>query len=273
MQQLWRRNIALTLGVKDTDEAVKITDLRIIFQVEKNSESNPNTAKISVYNISPETRSIAEKEGAVALLEVGYQDNLEQLFYGDITKSYISRQGSDWVTTVECGDGDQALRSTHIDKSYAPGTDLKTVIADTVKSFKDQGQVIIGSLLGVKSEKAQNGLAATGSSKDILDKLAEKMGLEWSVQDNILQVVPKDSDLGDDAVLLTPETGLIGTPVIREKEGIEFTALIQTTRFMPGRLVTIQSSLVNGSYKIKSVNFAGDSHGPAFYATGQGEPI
>jgi hypothetical protein len=218
---------------------------------------------------------LVEQPRAMVILEVGYGQRIEQLFYGDITRAYVSRQGPDWVTTVECGDGSQALRSTHIDKSYAPGTDLKQVITDVAKSFVDQGKVVMGSLLGVKSEKAQSGIALSGGSKTILDDLAAKQDLEWSVQNNTLQVLPKAKDSGLRAVLLTPSTGLIGSPVKREIDngpGVEFKALIQP-QLIPGRLVKIQSREIDGLFKLNAVAFQGDTHGQAFYANGKAVQI
>ena len=271
MDRLWQRYIAVTIGTKGGGEAVKFDGLRIVFQVEKTSESTANTAKISVYNLSGKGRALAEKEKAIVILEVGYGDSIEQLFYGDITRAYISRQGPDWVTTMECGDGSEALRSVHIDKSYAPGTDLKQVIRDVAQSIVDKGEVVMGSLLGIESDKAQGGISLSGRSKTILDELTAKQGLEWSVQDNVLQILPKDQDNGLQAVLLTPETGLVGSPVKREVEGglgVEFKALIQP-RLVPGRLVRIESREVDGDYKLVEVKFAGDTHADAFYAAGK----
>lgn len=275
MDYLWQRYVAVTFGNKENSEAVKFDGLRVIFQVEKNSESNPNTAKISVHNLGAQGRALAERKNAIVILEVGYGERIEQLFYGDITRAYISRQGPDWVTTVECGDGSDALRSVHIDKSYAPGTDLKQVIKDVAQSFVDQGKVVMGSLLGIESEKAQSGIALSGSSKPILDDLTAKQGLEWSIQDNTLQVLPEDRDSGLQAVLLTPETGLIESPVKREVNGgmgVEFKALIQP-QLTPGRLVKIQSREIEGVYKLNEVAFQGDTHGQPFYASGKAVQI
>jgi hypothetical protein len=270
-QRLFKRRVAVTIGNASSSEAVRHDRLRVIFQVEKTSESNANTAKISVFNMSDRGRALAEKEKSFVLLEAGYGDRIEQLFYGDITRAYISHQGPDWVTTVECGEASNALRSVHIDKSYAPGTDLKQVVKDVAQGFVDQGKVVIGSLLGVKSQKSQSGLALSGPGQTILDDLAAKLGLEWSIQGNALQVLPRDKDLGLQAVLLSSATGLIGSPVRRELEGgqgVEFSALIQP-QLLPGRLVRIESRHVTGLYKIRSVSFAGDTHGQPFYASGK----
>jgi len=271
MDQLFSRYAAVTIGGKQSGEAVRWDGLRVVFQVEKNSESHANTAKISVYNLGEKGRALAEEENAFVRLEVGYGAHIEQLFLGDISRAYVSRQGPDWVTTVECGDGAAALRSVHIDKSYAPGVDYKDVIDDVVQSFVDQGKIVVGSLLGVKSERAQTGIAVSGSSKDVLDDLAARQGLEWYIESNALYMLERGVDAGRRAVLLTPETGLVGSPIRREVDGgmgVEFKSLIQT-ELVPGRLVRIESRAVTGDYKLRAVAFAGDTHGQAWYATGQ----
>jgi hypothetical protein len=268
MTVFWDRYAAVTLGGKDSGRAEKFEELRIIFQVEKTSESNANTAKISVYNLSSKGRALVEEKKAFVLLEAGYRNSFAQLFIGDITRAYITRQGPDWVTTAECGDGALALRSTHVDKSYAPGTDYMDIIKDVAQSFVDQGRVVIGSLLGVKSEKTQSGLSVSGSSQKVLDELTGKQDLEWFIQDNTLQMMPKDSGSGLEAVLLTPQTGLIGTPIKREVDGgagVEFKALLQP-ELVPGRMVKIESRQVNGFFKLRQVAFAGDTHGQPWYA-------
>lgn len=271
MTVFWNRYAAVTLGSKESGRALKFEQLKIVFQVEKTSESSANTAKISVYNLSDQGRALAEGQKAFVLLEAGYTDAFGQLFVGTIRRAYISRQGPDWVTTVECGDGGQALRATHIDKSYAPGTDYKQIIQDVAKSYVDQGRIVIGSLIGIQSEKAQTGLSVSGSSQSVLDDLTAKQGLEWSIQDETLQILPKQTDIGRQAVLLTPQTGLVGSPIRREVDsgaGVEFTALIQPALF-PGRRVKIESRQINGFYKLRQVSFSGDTHGQAWYAAGK----
>jgi len=274
MNELFGRNIAVTIGSRDTGQATKLSDLRAIFQVEKNAESFPNTAKISIYNLASSSRALVRAVDPFIMLEVGYKDRLSILYVGDVARAYISRQGPDWVTTAECGDGRNAIRRVHVDRSYAAGIDYKTIITDVARSLVDEGKVVLGSMLGIESKKASRGDVISGMGKDEMDRLTENQGLEWSIQNNTLQVVPKDTALPDAAVLLSPKTGLVGVPVLRDtsdgKSGVEFRALI-IPGIAPGRLVQIaceQNQTVNGRYKIESVSFSGDTHGQAWYANG-----
>ena len=266
MGKLFDRKIAVSFGVKGS-EGKKITDLRIIFEIEKTSESNPNTIKIQIFNLNKDSWAVLEntKSDLSIILELGYKDEpMEILFKGDITKASHTRQGADIVTTIEAGDGTKGLMNATLDKSYKAGTDEKNVIKDLVNTIKESGSIVVGNLSKLKTNISQNGLSISGMSKDLLDKLVKKQDLEWNIQDNVLQILEPKGNTGEEAIKLTPQTGLIGTPVKRE-DGIEFTALIQTTKMKPGRLIHIESRDITGNYRVRTVSYKGDTHGNEWY--------
>ena len=273
MGLLWQRKVNAIFGVKGED-GVKVSGLRVAFDIDKTPQSTANNAKISIYNLNESNRDLLknDKENLFIILEVGYQDEIDQLWVGDIKRSTTGRKGADFVTTIESEDGGQAIREARIDKSYAPGTNIKSIIGDLANTLKDAGGVAIGTLSRVKDEVTQNGFTASGISKIVLDDLAEKQDLEWSIQDNEVQFLEPDQDTGEEVVLLTPETGLIGSPVSREK-GIEFKALIQTTKIRPGRPVKIQSRQFDGLYRINKAKYQGDTHDKAWYITAEATEV
>ena len=270
MGLLWRRKASVTFGVKG-EEGIKVTDLRIAFDIEKTSESNANTAKVTIYNLNENNRDLLKnKENLFIILDVGYLNgDIDQLLIADISRSSTKRQGSDFITVIECEDGGQALTEARVDKSYAPGTNLKSVTSDVVNSFVDAGQVAIGTLSRVKDEIAQNGITVSGVSKVIMDDLVEKQDLEWSIQDNEVQVMEPLQDTGEEIVFLTPDTGLIGSPILREK-GIEFKALIQSTKIRPGRAVNLESRQFKGLYRVNKARYQGDTHDKTWYVICEG---
>lgn len=270
MGLLWQRKASVTFGVKG-EEGTKVEDLRIAFDIEKTRESNANTAKVTIYNLNENNRDLLKnKEDLFVILNVGYQGgDVDQLLIADITRSSTKRQGPDFITVIECEDGGQALTEAHIDKSYAPGTNLKSVISDVVNSFVEAGEVAVGTLSRVKDEIAQNGITVSGVSKVIMDDLIEKQDLEWSIQDNEVQVMEPLQDTGEEVVFLTPDTGLIGSPILREK-GIEFKALIQSTKIRPGRPVNLESRQFEGLYRINKARYQGDTHDKTWYVLCEG---
>ena len=272
MGLLWKRKANVIFGVKG-EQGVKVSGLRIIFDIDKTPESVPNTAKISIYNLNETNRDLLKnEENLFIILEVGYGDEIDQLWIGDIKRSSTGRVGADFVTSIESEDGGQAIREARIDKSYAPGVDLKTVIQDVANTMRDAGNVVVGTLSRVKSEVAQNGLTISGISKVIMDDLIEKQDLEWSIQDNEVLFLEPEQDTGEEVVLLTPQTGLIGSPISREK-GIGFKALIQTTKIRPGRPVKIQSRQFDGLYRVNKAKYQGDTHEKPWYITGEASEV
>ena len=281
MSQLWNRKAIVTMGIKG-EQGVKIEGLRIAFEIEKTNAKAANNAKIMIYNLNESNKSILKsKEDLSLTLEVGYGANgVDLLFTGDIVRSTTQRRGADFVSTIEVDDGDEALTRAKIEKSYAAGASEKTIVEDALQSMKDAGQVVIGSISSLRDEVAQNGFSASGLASNIIEQITSKQGLEFSIQDNETQILGTDEDTGEEAIVLTPSTGLIGSPRIgligkdaSKTDGIEFKALIQTTRFKPGRKVKIKSREVDGFFKILKSKFAGDTHAPAWFVTCEGQLI
>jgi hypothetical protein len=260
MGGLWKRNAAVIFGIKG-QQGTRVEDLKISFEIEKTSESNTNSATILIYNLNPNHRGILQKEeNLFIILEVGYGGEFNQLFIGDISKVIITKQGNDWVTNIEAGDGNQSLKDATLDKSYKNGTPIKTIINDAIDSMKVTGNVVAGVISDVGDEVFQQGVSISDTAKNVIDKLTSKLGLEFSIQDNEIQILGPDSDIGDSAILINPDLGLIGSPIKRDK-GIEFTALIFTTKVRPGILVKLESREIEGTFKVRKINFVGDTRG------------
>ncbi len=275
MAQLFNRKAVVTMGPKG-EQGVKIEGLRVSFDIVKTLGQPSNNAKIMIYNLNESNKSILKtKEDLSLTLEVGYGiNNVDLLFTGDIVRTTTQRSGADFISTIEVSDGDEGLRKATLDKSYVAGTNEKTIIQDALEEMKKTGQIIIGTIATLKDNIAQNGFSASGLASDIVNGLAKKQNHDFSVQDNKTQILKADEDTGEEAIVLTPSTGLIGSPRIgligkeaTKTDGIEFKALIQTTRFKPGRVAQIKSREVDGFFKILKSKFTGDTHALAWFVT------
>lgn len=265
MSFLFDRYASLTIGLPG-EEGILFDGFRISWDIEKTSESNPNTCKVKIWNLNETSRSALEQKGVVMILEVGYnsipervggrivRDQIKEiLFSGDIKKVSTVKNGPDRITTLEGGDGEVALQDKNINKSFGPNTPITSVFNQLI----DKLGVAKGTVKGIKDESFQNGLALTGLVKDQLDTLTKKQDLEWSIQDNEVQILPKDTSIDGLAIQLTAETGLVGTPIKRE-EGLEFTALLNP-QIRPGRKVEIISRDIDGIFIVKKAKYKGDN--------------
>ena len=259
MGLLFQRVTRVSFGLANEPFTV-VTKLFTQFDVEKTSEKKPNKTRIQITNLNETSRSTLEQKNVIVRLEAGYGDQLDELFIGNIGKGWSERSNHDWVTNIEAGDGQDAFKSAQINTTLGPGVNTKQVL-ETLATALGKG---IGAIKGViETDIFQNGITLTGDVEARIDEITDKMGLEWSIQDDKLQVLPPDVPSEEIGILLTPETGLLGSPVRREeaKKGgkfIEFTSLLRA-QIKPGISLQIQSREVDGFFKIRKATYSGDN--------------
>lgn len=100
MSELFNRDFALKIGptplevhlpnVPIKEDAKPTITLKVIFDIEKTSTSDPNTAEVSIYNLSEANRKLLQQyAGKPAQMfplsvEAGYMGSRELIFIGDI---------------------------------------------------------------------------------------------------------------------------------------------------------------------------------------------
>jgi hypothetical protein len=268
MANLFGRKISVEFGIPNT-VGFNITDLRIKFDIGKNLKSNPNTSKISIYNMNFDQRGLLQNINVIITLRVGYEE-IEPfiIFKGNVIKSESKQVGPDIITNIQAGDGDRELTNATIDKSYKAGTSISTIINDTLKTFKEAGELIIKEFKPAVDKTNKTGMTISGLSKKIMDFLLGNVEHEWSVQDGETQVLEINKTTDDEGILLTPSTGLVGKPILREK-GIQFQSLIVSPLIRAGRKMIIDSRTLSGEYRIERVRYSGDTHANPWYIFGE----
>jgi hypothetical protein len=124
--------------------------------------------------------------------------------------------------------------------------------------------VAIGTITDLQDQFINNGMTVEGLAKDTLDKIAAKQGLEWSIQDHEVQFHPIEGTTGEQIAYISPKTGLIGKPEKKEN-GINFKALITSTRIRPGKFIKLVSENIDAICKIRTAKYIGDTHGNEWY--------
>lgn len=254
---LFKRSYSLTIGPAG-QPGFTYDNLKINFDIHKNSSDSSNKAKISLYNLNKES-IVKFAKGSVIRLNAGYVGSTETLYFGDVLKATSERKGPDVVTTFECGEGYHQLTSLFFDKAYGKNTKVVDIITDLSKALNADG-IDIGTVAGIKDQVLSGGFVCTGSVRRNLKLLLKGQGLEFSIQNNVLQIIPIGSHLGLDPILVSQDTGLIGYPS-ETTDLYKFNSLLNP-HLMPGRVVLIKSTTVNGVFKIRTSHFQGDTNGP-----------
>lgn len=263
---LFDRKVKVTYG-KPGGEAIAVEKLLMQFNIEKSLEAEPNKGIINIYNLNLTSRGFLQQKDLSVVLEAGYGTIVGQLAAGKISHSFTEKQGKDAVTRIEFEDGGERYLKSRISKTLAAGVTNKQVMEAIASSL----QVGVGTIKGIDEGSFQHGMALFGNSKDLMDDITGRMGLEWSIQDEKLQVLPPNTPSDVLGILLTTDTGLIGSPTEREdsKNGgkfIEFDALLRP-EIKPGVAVQIASKRVDGTFKIRRAKYQGDSRTGPFKVT------
>lgn len=271
------RNVKVSVG-KRGETGLLIENLRIVFKIEKTLEKNPNNALIEIYNLNPASHAVIEQKKNSIRLSAGYGDSAKDIFIGDVATVTTKRSGSDIITSIEAADGLLAYQSKELDVAFAPGAKAGTILDQLVGAFG----LSKGEVQGLDAnDQYLNGVALSGKVRDHMDILLGKQpDLAWSIQDNQLQILPKGKGSTRPAILLTPETGLIGSPFKRTvitqdlakrkdgkevENGVTVKALLNAD-LVPGRLIRVEAQFVKGTFKIEKVSHGGDTHAVSYYS-------
>lgn len=182
--------------------------LHIAFSIEKSTSETANTARIQVWNLSPENLKVLDTEDCVIELQAGYESHVALILVGNVVTSVTQADGADRVTEIEVVDGRVALRDTYLSLSYNGKTETKPLF-DAIAA--EMGISVVYSA-GCIFPVLPNGYSFIGAAKDALTKLCQASGLTWSIQNGVLQIRLPNEPVSVKAYLLSPDTGLLDVP-------------------------------------------------------------
>jgi hypothetical protein len=269
MTALFSRRCALVLGGVRIPARGAAEGLKVEFRVEKTLEKDPNTLDLTVFNLSRESRAKAQAKGARLELLAGYADDVQLIFAGEIRSADHSLDGPNWKTKIQSGDGERAYSGARATESWGPGSKAKDVVAGFVDRMKvDPGNFL--DAMFADETTFEHGFAASGRCSSELDRVLGACGMQWSIQDGEMQVIRKGATNARPALLISPATGLIGSPEIGtpEKQG-ELGSLKCKTLLRPGVRpgdpVQVVSEHASGAYRVEKLTHIGDTGGGPWY--------
>jgi hypothetical protein len=247
------------------DSVVVIEDHRVEFDIQHNLKKHPNSCQIKITNLSEANRTAFKQSPLKVTLEAGYIDSLSTIFSGDVTFVMSTLDGPNWITVIEGGDGDRLLAHARVSKSFAPGTPVKSVLADALESAGKRLPANITSHPAFQ-KVLDGGLAMVGKLSPELEKLLKPMGYSMSIQDGA-PVILREDEVAGDIYTLGEAQGMIGSPEFGKptKKGRPPEVTIRCLLYpqiRAGHPVDVTSRDLNGTFKVKSVKHRGDTHGP-----------
>jgi hypothetical protein len=250
----------VTCAVSEVGKSgILVEGLRIAFEVKKDGSSKENTAQVQIFNLNEAHRGFLEKTDSSGksplkiVLSAGYSGIAKQIFYGDVTRVSNQKQGSDWVSNITAADGHKKTQTVKVTQSFKENVTLTQAINYLV----DQLGFPKRHIKNIPSDKFLNGLSFLGYARDELDKLCRKNNLQWFIQDGEITVMPQTTTTDEANVVLSSETGLIGSPEKTEK-GVNAKCLLNADVRI-GKKVLLQAITIKGLYKVNSLNHKGNN--------------
>lgn len=261
-------------------DTLKVEGLDIRFDVTLQA-NNLGKAVIEIFNLSEAHRKQLEKAKDLDVeLCVAYDTQTPlTLFKGVVRQAKNKKQGVDWISILESGDGDKAQKA-HVSTSHPPKTDLEVVWKDIVKQIEGFGVKAGNAAAAFKKAISEGklkdgvsqlveGLAIHGPALQELKKIARRGQLDVEIQNGELVVIPFNTAAETLAIVLSPTTGLIGSPEkMVDKDGksyVQVRSLI-LPGLLPRRKVKVDSALVKGTYMVRLAQYTGDLSGQDWYA-------
>lgn len=256
-------------------DTLKVTGLRVIFTVKKAATKDPNTAEVTICNLSEDSRKkIEQARGKPLILTAGYEKTEAIIFSGDVRFASSARDNADWKTKIESGDGETKYATAHFKGSFGKGTSARDVIKAAASALGVGLGNLDKAITSLRKPSHTRGYSASGRASDVLDDLLRSQGLSFSIQGGQLQVLRPGDSVDTQALRLSPETGLIGSPeTTTPKELTKTTSIRLRTYLQPqlkcGGLVSVESASFRSEYIVQKLEHVGDSHGAGWYSVAE----
>lgn len=265
MGTLFGRTGVLTLGTT----AITFTGangtppLKVEFKVSKNLKPEPNKVQIKIWNLAPTTRKSLESQATIPVqLDVGYGGQNSTIYLGQLRSSDSQREGADIVTTIASLDSAKAMSKGRIKLKIPANATGGQILTNIVTAM--------GVGMGNTAQMAALATATTGGparlvhglASTVMSQFARANGLQWSVQDGVMQLVSIGKNIGasSTAVVLSAQSGMIESPTADNKGVVKVKSLIQPGLF-PGRPVVVNGALLSGLFRIEEMEASGDTMG------------
>lgn len=258
-------------------------NLKINFQIEKDTTKESNKSKLEIYNLSESSRKAIEVADNEVEIYAGYEDGAVLCFRGTVTYGYTKDSGTECITSLDLADGTVALRDSYCSLSYAPGTSAKTIIQ---RCATEMGvPVVYGDDVG-ELENYKNGFSFYGQAPECLTEVCNALGLSWSIQNNILNIILAGGTATNRGLVFSAQSGLVGLPerIVqaeyksnkttpkrkakqkakkeepRKKAGWRIETLLVPS-VNPGDMVKVESRIITGWFRVEKVRHSGEYNG------------
>lgn len=297
---LWMRKWKILVTDKQDKEALNVSDLRVVFNIRRAREAAA-FATVEIYNLTADTEKKIIEEGDRIIIEAGYEGYLTTDAEGNITEqkdkdgntqekqygkifdgeviwpSRRKENNTDYVLALVCVDGKNVMKQNFVKKTLTKGLNQRQVLAAVCD--KSETKIPTNTITqGLSGQKLPRGKVIFGEPRDAISDIARGNGASYWIEDGQLNMTKLSDPAKDEAIVVSPTTGLVGTPT-QTQYGANFKVLLNPAIKMEG-LVQIKAEIneaqsspgsqqsqldPDGIYQVIEVTHHGDTCGNDWY--------
>lgn len=260
--------------------------LRCTFCIEKALNQVPQYADITVYNLNGDTEAELIEEGQTIIVEAGYREGTFGTIYkGQVFQKIRDRENVvDYTLTFHCIDCLNVIANEFVNFTMNDGGDQRSQIREIARQATTP--IEVGYLTPyISDKKLPRGKTFFGEPKKFYRDISLDNNAQLCFTDGKAHIVNLAFDPAPGtALVITPETGLIGTPQ-QVQYGVTFTTLldpriqifdkdhlmmvkldmvlIRRQKIFQGQIQTMLDQ--DGIYRVIGVTYRGDTRGNEWY--------
>ncbi|EJP32306.1 hypothetical protein HMPREF1147_1343 [Selenomonas sp. FOBRC9] len=210
------------------DTEMDVSMLKCEFQTKTTTETAVQIGTLVVYNMNAATEKEAIEEGFQISIFGGYEEGqYGEIFTGDIVQIFRNREnGTDYRLEIIAIKGMISLFMNHVRSTIAAGSTPRDVV-NAVAGQADK-KIGVGEVSEeLPAEPLPRGKVLFGTpAKYLRDICTWNDAAYWEGEDGKLTIETVEQEIPEDRVLvLTPNTGLVGTPIYTD-QGIQIKMLL-----------------------------------------------
>ncbi len=205
-----------------TGELIPGDNIRCSFDVQRYAIGQPNIATIKLYNLTADAETQLIVEGYRVVVSAGYQQNPGEIFDGFVVMASRTKEnGTDYTLTLQCMDGYHFLTSAYCSYTVNRGATARELL--TGIASKASVPITIGHPTDSDSSVLDGtiysrGFSVYGLAHKMIEDLAKTHNATWYVDNGKLYLIgynetTSNLPIGEQAVELSPSTGLLGNPL------------------------------------------------------------
>jgi len=273
------RNYFLTIELADRSELTIFLPATIEFNITRNILSSANNCEIRLYNLSPKNRDLIRFDFSdygtsfrKVKLNAGYGTNLPQIFIGNINQAWSFREGTEFVTTIQCFDGGDSFVNGAIPgtATFPAGTPMQTVYKTLMGYLPDISFGAIGdSFIYGEGGSILSTTRSSSYTGNVVENLRALSGSAFFIDNGKSYILGNNEYISGSISEINSQSGLLNTP-LRERNQVTLEMVFEPY-LKVGQRINLETQTfsrlnsssenttanVNGLYKIVSLNHKG----------------